>query len=273
MKVVKSGDDGGPLLVYYNKRYYLVGIISAYSAVFIERYNQDKYPALFTRMAAECEFLKSHTNFECFSTLIPPKASGEQKGTCGPSISSKGGEVLHPWYCRLYDKENNDFCGASLISRKHAITAAHCFKEMYRNKDILESIYMDCGLRHQRRKLRVIELHPQYKPGRVKNDIAILEANEDFAFDGATFPICIPKQGAVFNPRMIAVGVNHNYKKSLLEFFVHRIENNNCALRLVILQSELHHSKSKSLSKDARDYFGTLFRDFDRDKNIKYKYV
>ena len=242
-KTVKPGDSGGPLLVKFNNKHYLVGIVSAGKNTFAGRYDQETNPALFTRMKSECEFLEKHTNFTCYNTQIPLRESDEEKHVCGHSMSFTNGSTLHPWYCRIYNDKGVDFCAATLISYRHAVTAAHCFKSMFgKGNSNFKSYYVKCGLKNQTQHLSKVKQHPNYHPRFIKNDIAVLEFGEKLNFDGATYPICLPKKNENLSPEMIAVGMNHNHeehifgKRSVSEFPVQRFDKDLCISRLVILK-------------------------------------
>ncbi|KAE9546030.1 hypothetical protein FO519_010758, partial [Halicephalobus sp. NKZ332] len=194
-KTVKPGDSGGPLLVLFEKKYYLVGVISASTDSFMGFHDQEQYPALFTRIKTECEFFKEHTNFECYNNIIPLRESDERKHVCGHTVALSDGNNLHPWYCRMYDGEGRDFCGATLISFKYALTAAHCIQP--KNRNIVfntDTFYIKCGLKQQKRLFKKVIVAPGYHKSSVKDDIAILEFNEDFEYDGDIVPICLPPE-------------------------------------------------------------------------------
>ncbi|KAE9550837.1 hypothetical protein FO519_005965, partial [Halicephalobus sp. NKZ332] len=216
-KTVKPGDSGGPLLVSYRKKYYLVGIISVNKDGFWGSYDQNNYPALFTRIKTECDFFKEHTDFECCKNEIPLIKSDEGK-ICGRIISFLNGSNFHPWYCRIYNKEGRDFCGATLISFKHAVTAAHCIKSIHPEEQFdLKNSFIKCGRKkegsQQERRFKNVTLAPEYNKFTVKDDIAILEFTEDFDYDGDIVPICLPPEN-VFSDNMTAVGMSHNGDES-----------------------------------------------------------
>ncbi|XP_076298253.1 trypsin-2-like [Lasioglossum baleicum] len=87
----------------------------------------------------------------------------------------------HPYQLSL--QTSGHICGASIISSKWAVTAAHCvgsapsrYSLKAGNND------KDKGVRHT---VKNIIRHPQYNANTVDYDIALIEVNEPFVFSGS----------------------------------------------------------------------------------------
>ncbi|KAE9546900.1 hypothetical protein FO519_009888, partial [Halicephalobus sp. NKZ332] len=239
-QTVQSGDKGGPLLVKFHKKFYLVGIIEEKVEKNMAYYDQNKYPALFTRIKTECDFFKEHTNFECSENEIPLIENDERK-FCGHNISFSNASNFHPWYCRIYNEKGRDFCGATLISFKYAVTAAHCIKSVHSKEQFnFKHSVIKCGRKkegsQQERRFKNVILAPEYNESSVKDDIAILEFEEDFKYNGDIVPICLPPETYPSRQEMTAVGMDSNDKESdirkqnMSEFPVHTVDNIHCIL-------------------------------------------
>ncbi|KAJ3649345.1 hypothetical protein Zmor_021095 [Zophobas morio] len=107
-----------------------------------------------------------------------------------------------PWTVLLIDSsssnERNSFiCGGSLIHPQVVVTAGHCVSTWQS-----DSVKVRAGewnirtkdepLPHQEVTVKEILLHPQYKPGTLWNDIALLILNEPFSLAENVGFICLP---------------------------------------------------------------------------------
>ncbi|XP_038660371.1 transmembrane protease serine 11C-like [Scyliorhinus canicula] len=128
---------------------------------------------------------------------------------CGrrPAISSRivGGKNSKtgewPWQVDL--EIGTLVCGASIISNRWLISAAHCFQQSQANPSVWKA-YMGSIIVGQgtSRNIRKIIVHPDYDhPISFNNDIALLELSSPLTFNDFIQPICLPSSSDV-----IAVG-------------------------------------------------------------------
>jgi len=117
-----------------------------------------------------------------------------------------------PWAAKLWDFQNKQLCGASLINKRYVLTAAHCTcqthicvkgKPMYQPAKVfkvylgLNNLIVDfentevAGKTKYEYGVEDVIPHPDYK---TKQDIALVKLNREVKFiDGVIEPICLPK--------------------------------------------------------------------------------
>ena len=94
------------------------------------------------------------------------------------------------------------FCGATIVSSKFAISAAHCFHDIKRNTwirsgrvELLSAIH-DVTLDYSvspRHGIANIYVHPKYDPSTEANDIALIEVRDQFDLSTSDVrPVCLP---------------------------------------------------------------------------------
>ncbi|KAG5669338.1 hypothetical protein PVAND_017226 [Polypedilum vanderplanki] len=113
-----------------------------------------------------------------------------------------------PWHVALYRKINNKnsnyFCGASLISDQHLLTAAHCFK-YYEIFDQISDYHAILGVYNlsnnnedsrMYRNFSSIEIHEEFKllinDSLSNADIAIIKMNKKVKFSDLIKPVRLP---------------------------------------------------------------------------------
>ncbi|XP_018021665.2 uncharacterized protein LOC108677872 [Hyalella azteca] len=130
----------------------------------------------------------------------PPYATAADGSRIIGGHLSQEGQL--PWMASLLYRGlygNKHFCGASVISRRWLLTAAHCVKPLpFKDSSRLAAMVgvTDLSKTNSGKLLMVKTIipHPRYDEDRMTNDIAILEVDSDIydKGDGRVRPICLP---------------------------------------------------------------------------------
>ncbi|XP_041797853.1 suppressor of tumorigenicity 14 protein homolog [Chelmon rostratus] len=110
-----------------------------------------------------------------------------------------------PWQVSLHFLVNGHVCGASIISERWLLSAAHCFVTSDPANHVPSSWQTYSGMQQQykqdgvqRRPLKRIISHPDYNSMTFDYDIALLELSEPLKFANTIQPICLPSSSHVF---------------------------------------------------------------------------
>lgn len=159
----------------------------------------------------------SKVNPECDGTPDCEDGSDEEICDCGKSKFKTsrivGGQDANegefPWQVSLHVKGSGHVCGASIISPKWLVTAAHCVQDDGRVRYSQAATWQaQLGLHVQRkmaaqvvtRNLKRIIPHPNYNDYTFDNDIALMELESPVAFSDYIQPICLPAAQHSFPP-------------------------------------------------------------------------
>uniref|UniRef100_R4G2C0 SP1-Abd-4 n=1 Tax=Abdopus aculeatus TaxID=515833 RepID=R4G2C0_ABDAC len=148
-------------------------------------------------------------------------------------IDAKYCEFPHVAFLRIAAKPKDYFCGATLISDKYLLTAAHCLEKQ------ISSIEAHFGSTNKMNATVIVGvaswlIHPKYTktPG-LRNDIAILTLEKPVPKSKCVQPIEIAKKSDEFLSRCMAVGwgktgENGHYPTQLQKASMHRMVHGQC---------------------------------------------
>lgn len=117
-------------------------------------------------------------------------------------------EGAWPWVVALYFNDQQ-VCGASLVSRDWLVSAAHCVYgrnlEPSKWKAVL-GLYMASNLTSPQIETRLIDqivINPHYNKRRKDSDIAMMHLELKVNYTDYIQPICLPEENQVFSPGRI----------------------------------------------------------------------
>ncbi|KAL7825437.1 hypothetical protein AOLI_G00326440 [Acnodon oligacanthus] len=107
----------------------------------------------------------------------------------GGQLQPQGGS---PWQVLLRRKDENGFCGGTLISPRWVITAAHCLQETPDHVTIgdYDKLRPDEG--EQQIRVEKVLVHPHFHEYTFDSDIALLYLSQPVEFSAVVSPACMP---------------------------------------------------------------------------------
>uniref|UniRef100_R4FI10 SP1-Abd-1 n=1 Tax=Abdopus aculeatus TaxID=515833 RepID=R4FI10_ABDAC len=142
-------------------------------------------------------------------------------------------EFPHMVFISISLVDGESFCGATLISKKHVLTAAHCIEK---NVKGITAHFGSTNKGNATVKIPVRQWvkHPDYvKRHTIDNDIAVLELRSPVPTGRCIQPIDVPKKGDTFNKRCVTAGwgktaENGIYPNQMRRTNIDIIENDKC---------------------------------------------
>lgn len=137
------------------------------------------------------------------TTTSAPTTTTSSSCQCGiPNRSNRivGGvetEVNeYPWQVALVSPNGRSpFCGGTLISDRHVMTAAHCTVDRFSTPDglrVLLGEHKTDDAKQTKVEVSAINDDPLYNTQNMRNDFSILTLKEPVTFTSAIRPICLP---------------------------------------------------------------------------------
>lgn len=113
----------------------------------------------------------------------------------------------YPWIAQML-RGTFQFCGATLINDRYALTAAHCVYGMDMNSISIRLLQLDKNSATQGilRKVTFVHMHRLYNPTTLQHDIALLKLDQPVPLLDPIRPVCLP------------TSANHNFdfKKAIV---------------------------------------------------------
>ncbi|TKC34447.1 hypothetical protein EI555_012748, partial [Monodon monoceros] len=104
---------------------------------------------------------------------------------------TKAKEGDWPWQVSL-QWSNLHHCGGVFISKEWILTAAHCFRSRSDTLQWTVTFGISTIFPKERRGIRTILIHNNYKPGTHENDIALLQLDREVTFTRNIHTVCLP---------------------------------------------------------------------------------
>uniref|UniRef100_A0A8C6EFI7 Peptidase S1 domain-containing protein n=1 Tax=Moschus moschiferus TaxID=68415 RepID=A0A8C6EFI7_MOSMO len=135
------------------------------------------------------------------ATPLPPPApsGGGTRNPCGQEfLKILGGqdseEGKWPWQVSLRVRGRH-VCGASLVTERWVLTAAHCILSRYQYSVMMGDRNLQGILSGLLVPVSRVVIHPQFSTsGTIKNDLALLRLGYPVNYTGLIQPICIPEK-------------------------------------------------------------------------------
>uniref|UniRef100_F7GW98 Transmembrane protease serine n=1 Tax=Callithrix jacchus TaxID=9483 RepID=F7GW98_CALJA len=150
-------------------------------------------------------------------------------------VNGKNAQVgAWPWQASMQWKGRH-YCGASLISSRWLLSAAHCFAKRNNSKDWTVNFGTVVNKPYMTRKVQNIIFHENYSSPGLHHDIALVQLAEEVSFTKYIRSICLPeaKMKLSQNDDVVVTGwgtlhMNGAFPVILQEAFLKIIDNNIC---------------------------------------------
>ncbi|EPY72385.1 transmembrane protease serine 11B [Camelus ferus] len=133
-----------------------------------------------------------------------PVTNGPLMTSCGRQLANSitsGNRIVNgkkavggawPWQASMQWKGQH-YCGASLISSRWLLSAAHCFAKKNNSEDWTVNFGTVVNKPYMTRKVQNIIFHENYSKAGVHDDIALVQLAEEVSFTKYVRTICLPE--------------------------------------------------------------------------------
>ncbi|XP_006165391.1 transmembrane protease serine 11B-like protein [Tupaia chinensis] len=104
-----------------------------------------------------------------------------------------------PWQASL-KINGRHYCGASLISDRYLVTAAHCFQKTKNPNNYSVSFGTKVNPPYMQHYVQQIITHENYIQGQHHDDIAVIQLTERVLFKNDVHRVCLPEATQIFPP-------------------------------------------------------------------------
>ncbi|XP_042877664.1 transmembrane protease serine 9-like isoform X2 [Penaeus japonicus] len=214
-----QGDSGGGLMFQApSGRWAVAGVVSwGFGCA------RPGYPGVYANVSNFLPWVRSTTGLaKCQkpepsgSTVVPPSTTTPPASAscrCGRTNQRivggmETGVNEYPWHVGLARRgQMFPFCGGSVISARHVLTAAHCTEPITKYKWKVEALIGFHQLTStastpaaKRIPIGTIHQHPGYSQSTLANDIALVELSSrlELSADPRVGPVCLPRPGHLY---------------------------------------------------------------------------
>jgi len=208
---------------------------------------------------------------ECSAKIqIPTECGKKDSGSNRIVNGTPAKKNAWPWIAALgYTDPNNGkidyLCGATLITTRHVVTAAHCLRDDMATVLLGEHVLHNDtdGVNPEEYKVVSQKAHENYNPRSFENDIAIIEFETDVTFKHGIQPACLPSlTPSLLEEKFVNAGVyiagwgatkfRGATSNLLLEGVINVVTNEECAERFSEFKN-VEIGDSKLCARDKND--------------------